>query len=214
MNKRRSRSLLAGAMLFLAATVFNTVSKADSTPGNSLHQWSLNDRCPAGFAPDSENRCRLVSLYREYPSLQDRGMGGLRIGLPVVRDGFTPQQIDLGRYLFFDPLLSGNVLVSCATCHQPEKGFADGLPRSVGAQGTEVHRSSPSLWNAGLQELYFWDGRAETLEQQKQGPLYDEKEMASSPQHLLTVLNENAIYPGLFRQAFPGDKGPVSLDQI
>lgn len=176
--------------------------------------WTLNDHCPAGFVPDSEGLCRLVSLYREYPSLQGRGMGGLKIGLPSLREGFPPQQIDLGRLLFFDPLLSGNGQISCATCHQPEKGLADGLARSIGAQGTEVSRSAPSLWNVGLQELYFWDARAASLEQQMLGPLYDKKEMASSPQHLLSVLNENEVYPELFRQAFPGDQKVVTLDQV
>ena len=209
MNKRERFTLVAGAFLFLAATVFAAFDKAEAAG-----EWTLNDRCPAGFAPDSKGLCRLVSLYREYPSLQDRGMGGLKIGLPTVRDGFSPQQIDLGRLLFFDPLLSGNGQVSCASCHQPEKGFADGLPRSVGAQGIEVTRSAPSLWNAGLQEIYFWDGRAESLEQQMAGPLYDKKEMGSSPQHLLEVLNENEAYPGLFRQAFPSDPGGVTLDQV
>ena len=195
---------LASLFLLAAAAVC-----ADSGP-----DWTLNDRCPAGFAPDDDGLCRLVSLYREYPSLQDRGMGGLKVGLPGLRDGFSPEQIDLGRLLFFDPLLSGNGQVSCASCHQPDKGLTDGLPRSVGARGVEVSRSAPSLWNVGLQEHFFWDARADTLEQQMQGPLYDEKEMASSPQHLLAVLNENEIYPDLFRQAFPGSVGPVSLIQV
>ncbi len=128
MSKRDRYTLAAGAFLFLAATVFAAFGTAEAAEA-----WRLNDRCPAGFAPDAEDRCRLVSLYREYPSLQDRGMGGLKIGLPTVRDGFTAEQIDLGRLLFFDPLLSGDGQVSCASCHQPEKGFADGLPRSVGA---------------------------------------------------------------------------------
>lgn len=98
-------------LLALAALCLYASAWAADSP-----DWTLSDRCPAGFAPDGENRCRLVSLYREYPSLQSRGMGGLKIGLPVIRDGFTPQQIDLGRLLFFDPLLSGNGQV-CSNRH-------------------------------------------------------------------------------------------------
>ena len=209
MRKRDRFTLAAGAFLFFAATVFVALSTAEASD-----EWTLNDRCPAGFAPDDDNLCRLVSLYREYPSLQGRGMGGLKIGLPGVRDGFTAQQIDLGRLLFFDPLLSGNGQVSCASCHQPDKGFADGLPRSIGAAGIEVNRSAPSLWNVGLLELYLWDGSAESLEQQMIGPLYDKKEMGSSPQHLLAVLNDDAVYPDLFGQAFPGEPGAVTLGQV
>ena len=60
---------------------------------------------------------------------------------PEARDGFTAQQIDLGRYLFFDPMLSGNGTVSCASCHHPDKGFSDDLPVSIGVAGTETHRA-------------------------------------------------------------------------
>lgn len=212
MIKERRRQLFPGILLLLAV-VLSTVSGADSKL-NSNGAWTLSDRCPAGFAPDADGYCRLVSLYREYPSLQDRGMGGLKIGLSTIRDGFTPPQIDLGRLLFFDPLLSGNGQLSCASCHQPDRGFADGLPRSIGAQGSEVSRSAPSLWNVGLQERYLWDAGADSLELQMLGPLYDVKEMASSPQHLLRVLNQNTVYPDLFRQAFPGQAESVTLDQV
>lgn len=142
-------------------------------------------------------------------------MGGLKIGLPLVRDGFTAQQIDLGRLLFFDPILSGQGDVSCASCHQPDKGFADGRPRSIGASGKEVRRSSPSLWNTGLQELYLWDGSAASLEQQMQGPLYDEHEMANTPVNMLDSLNADKTYRHLFRQAFPEDDGElIQLEQV
>ncbi len=200
-------------LLYLAlplAVLSNAPESGDLAPA-----WTLSNVCPAGFAPDEQNLCRLVSLYREYPSLQGRGMGGLKIGLPRVRDGFSPQQIDLGRFLFFDPLLSGNGQMSCASCHQPDKGFSDGLPRSIGAHGEEVRRSAPSLWNAGLQGMYFWDGRAGSLEQQMQGPLYDEMEMANTPQNLLANLGANANYRDLFKQAFPqAERDGISLDQV
>lgn len=178
-------------------------------------EWRLSEVCPAGFAPDADNRCRLVTLYRDYPSLQDRGMGGLKIGVPVIRDGYTARQIDLGRYLFFDPLLSANGTVSCASCHQPDKGFSDGLDRSIGIDGEKLPRSAPSLWNVGLQELFFWDGRATTLEQQMQGPLYDRHEMGNTPMALLDSLNGNPTYRDLFRQAFPEDPAErIELNQV
>jgi cytochrome c peroxidase len=209
MSKPTVILLLLGLVLPLAAQG-NSSSSSDPQPG-----WTLSDVCPAGFAPDDKNQCRLVSLYREYPSLQDRGMGGLKIGLPVIRDGFTPQQIDLGRYLFFDPLLSGNGQLSCASCHQPDKAFTDGLPHSIGQQGAEITRSAPSLWNAGLQQLYFWDGRAESLEQQMQGPLYDPKEMANTPENLLASLSGSETYRDLFRQAYPqAELDEISLGQV
>ncbi len=178
-------------------------------------EFTLSDVCPAGFAPDAEGLCRLVSLYRDYPSLQDQGMGGLKIGLPRVRDGFTPREIDLGRYLFFDPLLSRDGDMSCASCHRPEQGFGDGQGRSTGADGRPLPRSAPSLWNVGLQKRFFWDARADSLEAQMLSPLYDENEMGATPEGLLAALNGNATYRALFRQAFPGAAGEgVTLDQV
>jgi cytochrome c peroxidase len=178
---------------------------------------SLSVDCPPGFEL-TEGHCELRSLYQMYPSLQQAGVGGLKTGLPAYRDGFTPQQTDLGRYLFFDPALSGNGSVSCASCHQPDKGFADGLGRSIGAMGTPVGRSAPTLWNVAFLQSFFWDGRASTLEQQMQGPLYDKHEMGNTPQQLLATLNGLPQYRELFAQAYPEDfkdsGAGITLDQI
>ena len=75
----------------------------------------LSGDCPPGFE-FSAGQCKLRSLYQMYDSLENSGVGGLKTGLPAYRDGFSPQQIDLGRYLFFDPVLSGDGAVSCASC--------------------------------------------------------------------------------------------------
>ncbi|MED5316488.1 MAG: cytochrome-c peroxidase, partial [Candidatus Neomarinimicrobiota bacterium] len=116
-------------------------------------------------------------MYQQYQSLQNSGVGGLKTGLPSVRDGFSPQQIDLGRYLFFDPALSRDGSLSCASCHNPELGFSDGLTRSVGIGGAEVSRNAPSLWNVSFLKSFFWDARAKTLEEQMTGPLFSDNEM-------------------------------------
>jgi cytochrome c peroxidase len=179
--------------------------------------FTLNSDCPPGFEQVA-GQCALRSLYQMYPSLEDAGVGGLKTGLPSYRDGFTPQQIDLGRYLFFDPVLSGDGKVSCATCHNPDKGFSDGLGRSVGATGKPLPRSAPTLWNVAFLKRLFWDGRAASLEQQMHGPLYDENEMANSPDQLLTTLNAIPAYREMFRQAWPEDfqqdGAGIRLDQV
>lgn len=173
---------------------------------------TLTTHCPPGFEK-VEQRCELRSLYQAYPSLQNGGVGGLKTGLPRYRDGFSPEQIDLGRYLFFDPLLSGDRDLSCASCHHPDKGFSDGRGRSIGAHGKELSRSAPSLWNMAFLNRFFWDGRATTLEEQMQGPLFAAEEMNSSPQQLLERLNNSAPYRHLFQQAFPGQT-TISLAQL
>jgi cytochrome c peroxidase len=129
--------------------------------------------CPPGFELTDKNICKLRTLYQQYESGNgdDPGVGGLKTALPQARDGFTPQQIDLGRYLFFDPVLSKDGTVSCASCHQPEKGFSDGLKTSVGIHQTTLKRAAPSLWNVAFYKKFFWDARATTLEEQMTGPL-------------------------------------------
>ncbi len=174
----------------------------------------LRDFCPPGFELTDGNRCELRTLYQNYASLHDAGVGGPKTGLPAARDGFTPQQIDLGRYLFFDPLLSGDGSISCASCHHPDLGFSDGRPRSIGIGGAAASRGAPSLWNVAFLESFFWDGRAASLEEQMQGPLYDEREMGNHPARLLADISGNDTYRRLFRAAYPGSEGPPTLDMI
>lgn len=174
--------------------------------------WQLNDYCPAGFAL-RDGGCYLSSLYNDYASLQDSGVGGLQTGLPALREGFSPEQIDLGRLLFFDPLLSGSREMSCASCHDPEKGFADGVGRSMGADGKPLPRSAPTLWNVGFLRRLFWDGRAASLEAQMLEPLFAANEMANTPDQLLSDLRGSAAYRKLFAQAYGGD-GDIQLAQV
>lgn len=189
-----------------------TYEKTESVSESS--DFELSASCPPGFELTEDGECRLRSIYQQYKSLEDAGVGGLKTALPEVRDGFTPQQIDLGRYLFFDPLLSRDGTVSCATCHQPNKGFADGLDRSVGILGEKVGRGAPSLWNSAFLNVLFWDGRATSLEEQMQGPLFAEDEMGNSPEQLLKSLNENSTYQSMFKEAFPEGDEEIELDEI
>ncbi len=173
----------------------------------------LSELCPPSFERLDGHVCRLVTLYDQYDSLQGHGVGGTQTELPPRRDGFTAQQIDLGRYLFFDPLLSGDGSLSCASCHDPEKGFGDGLGRSVGIAGTETRRGAPTLWNSAFLKRLFWDGRSSSLEDQAMGPLYAADEMGNTPQGLLRSLQRNEIYPRLFAEAFPGSE-QIELAQV
>lgn len=177
----------------------------------------LSDDCPPGFEL-SAGHCELRSLYQMYDSLKGAGVGGLKTGLPAWRDGFTPQQTDLGRYLFFDPVLSRDGSVSCASCHHPDRGFADGRGRSIGIGGQVMNRSAPTLWNVAFLNSFFWDGRASSLEEQMQGPLYDAREMGNDPANLLATLNAISLYRELFAQAYPEafsqPGATIQLDQV
>lgn len=220
------RKALAGVIILTAIISVALVSckknlvqsDSETTPevvSSSEGDFTLCETCPPGFEQTDEGVCRLRSIYQQYKSLEDQGVGGLKTALPEVRDGFTPQQIDLGRYLFFDPILSGDGTVSCASCHQPEKGFSDGMATSVGIAGQQVDRGAPSLWNVAFLKLFFWDGRATTLEEQMQGPLFAENEMANDPHALRQTINSIPAYQKMFREAFPNrDEAKIQVEEI
>jgi len=202
---------------FVVSIIFYGASASITFAQSSgIDTYSLNSNCPPSFEQvinKGKSVCRLVNLYQFYDSVQDRGLGGTQTSLPQHRDGFTAEQIDLGRYLFFDPLLSKDGSISCASCHQPDKGFSDDLDRSIGITGEKVGRSAPTLWNVAFNDKFFWDVRATSLEEQAQGPLFDAKEMGNSPENLLTTLKANKYYPKMFAQAFPKEKS-IELAQV
>jgi cytochrome c peroxidase len=198
-------------ILWLGLALLSVViSPAQASPV----EFVLADQCPPSFSLDHNNQCRLRNLYQLYDSLQDRGLGGLKTALPEHRDGFSPQQIDLGRLLFFDPVLSADKNLSCANCHNPDLGFSDGMDRSVGARGQISQRSAPTLWNSAFLQVFFWDARAQSLEEQAIGPLFSDKEMANTPAQLLANLNQVPAYPQLFKQAFPDGEDALVIDNI
>jgi cytochrome c peroxidase len=220
------RNILAGTFVLIASisvaliscekdVTVNDLEVTSEVVSTSLADFELCKNCPPGFELTDEGICRLRTIYQEYKSLENAGVGGLKTALPEVRDGFTPQQIDLGRYLFFDPILSGDGTVSCASCHQPEKGFSDGLATSVGIGGQTIDRGAPSLWNVAFLKLFFWDGRATSLEQQMQGPLFAENEMANDPDNLRATLNSIPRYKSMFREAFPErSEAEIQLNEV
>ena len=206
LHKAATHRLLA---LFLLASLVGPVPASGEIAATS--GLRLTDTCPASFEIQNGS-CFLRSRYKEYRSLRDAGVGGLKTGLPPLREGFTPQQIDLGRYLFFDPVLSADGSVSCASCHDPAQGFADGRAQAVGIKGQTLPRSAPSLWNIGFFSTLLWDGSKTSLEEQMQGPLYSPVEMGNNPAQLLETLKGNLTYRALFEQAFGTTS--IALDQI
>ena len=213
--KNRSRVLkLSLSALLIGSVLLYVLTLNKSDTYSDVAQ--LNCHCPPGFKLNEKNKCISQNLYLQYDSPNNIGVGGLQTGLPEVRDGFTPQEIDLGRYLFFDPVLSLDGSMSCATCHVPTKGFSDGLPSSIGNRNLKLDRGAPTLWNVAYLSRLFWDGRANSLEEQLEGSLFSEEEMANTPENLLKTLNDIDNYRHLFAEAYPerGKKEDINLKEI
>ncbi|GJM32427.1 MAG: methylamine utilization protein [Saprospiraceae bacterium] len=126
----------------------------------------------------------------------------------------TEQGITLGRQLFFDPILSADSTQSCASCHQPDKAFTDGLSKSKGVHKLEGRRSAMSLVNVGyFYKGLFWDGRVPSLEAQALIPVEDSLEMGNTWEVVEKRLRQHPDYPSLFRQAF-GSTCTDSIDRF
>jgi len=124
----------------------------------------------------------------------------------------TVEGIALGRRLFFDPILSGDGTQACADCHMPEFAFTDSARFSTGITMQLGDRNSMAIFNAAwnLDEKFFWDGRAISLEDQALGPVVNPIEMNNTWPNAVASLQADAIYPGLFNTAF----GTSTIDSI
>lgn len=127
----------------------------------------------------------------------------------------TEAQIALGRMLFYEPRLSKSQQISCNSCHTLNRYGVDGEPTSEGHQGKRGDRNSPTVYNAAAQFAQFWDGRAPDVEEQAKGPVLNPVEMAMpSDQYALTVLKSMPEYVQAFQKAFPGERDPVTWDNL
>ncbi|MFD2966040.1 cytochrome-c peroxidase [Sphingobacterium bambusae] len=111
-------------------------------------------------------------------------------------------QVVLGKYLFFDPILSGSNQISCSSCHNPQTSWADKLTVPVGNDHLEGTRNTPSLLNVYAKTTLFWDGRATSLEEQALSPIEAHHEMNMKLTALVPKLKAIAGYRELFEKAY------------
>jgi cytochrome c peroxidase len=133
-------------------------------------------------------------------------------------------RIELGRLLFYDPVLSVDRQTACATCHSELWGMGDGIPRSIGhgaglnagpgRRGPNMlRRNAPSLYNVAFRPRLLWDGRETELEEQTLTPLFAEDEMSADRETLLAELASIPAYAARFEDAFPEDPR-VSIENL
>ncbi len=133
-------------------------------------------------------------------------------------------QAQLGKLLFYDPVLGADGTTACATCHSEHWGMGDGLPVSVGLDGVgavgpgrdgvnRTRRNSQSLWNVAFRQRLFWDGRSPSLEEQVLSPLTEAVELGSSAAAVEEAIRGVPEYLRLFDVAFPGEPFEFTLVQ-
>ncbi len=112
----------------------------------------------------------------------------------------------LGKFLFFDPILSSDSTVSCAACHAQSHGFADhNIPFSKGVGGQFGNRNAPPIFNAAWMPEFFWDGRVHRLDDFSMGPITNPIEMNETSVHVIKKLNRNTYYRKHFKLAYGVD---------
>lgn len=188
LRRRWPDGLLAGAVLLLtAATLSALVAPAGSAD--------------AGSAAEST---ALRAAYRR-PAEPPPS---------PAENPFTAEKAQLGRRLFFDPSLSASGTMSCATCHEPARGFTDGRRLARGNDGRDLRRRAPTLWNLAWAPFLFWDGRAEGLEAQAEAPIEAHEEMGQPLGALVERMAGEAGWRAAFVTAFPGESQPVTRDNL
>ena len=127
----------------------------------------------------------------------------------------TPQRVELGKKLYFEPRLSKSGIISCNTCHNLGLGGADGVAAAVGHQwkANPHHLNSPTVYNAVFFQKQFWDGRSHDLEDQAQGPMQAAPEMASPQSLVIERINSIPEYVSEFKGAY-GDKVNIDFETI
>jgi cytochrome c peroxidase len=125
----------------------------------------------------------------------------------------TVARVELGKMLYFDKRLSRDNTVSCASCHDPNKGWSNGEPFATGVRGQKGGRNAPTVINAAYARLQFWDGRAEWLEGQALGPIANPIEMDLTLDEAVTRLKGIAGYRAAFKSAFNAEPNQQAMAQ-
>ncbi len=137
------------------------------------------------------------------------------LGLPAMRipadNPLTREKVALGRQLYFDPRLSRDNTVSCASCHDPQRGWSNGEAVATGINGQKGGRSAPTILNSGYSSFQFWDGRAMHVEGQALGPIQNPIEMDLTLPELEKKLRGIEGYREQFQQVFGG---PANSENI
>lgn len=134
---------------------------------------------------------------------------------PELKDNpLTPEKIELGRMLYFEPRLSKSWLISCNTCHNVGLAGVDLQETSIGHGWQKGPRNAPTVLNAVFNVAQFWDGRAEDLKAQAKGPVQAGVEMNNTPARVVETLKSIPEYVKRFETAFPNETDPVTFDNM
>ena len=209
----RRRTKAPFLLFFLSSITAGAISGGDDSSVDSSHRVGLADSRSGyeseAYRTDSKVIIEASGIRQSLHKLRDE----TPLGLPIVKEGASAAEIDLGRELFFDRRLSANDTLSCAMCHIPEQGFTQNeLATPVGHQGKGVRRNVPSLYNVVFVKQLFLDGRESSLVEQIWSPLLAHNEMANqNRQSVMAKIAANESYAQRFETLYPEGLSERSL---
>jgi cytochrome c peroxidase len=177
------------------------MSGASETLRGELRAWSL----AVGL---------LVTAASAAPILAGDGLLANRPLPPVPVPAENPQtdaKVRLGAQLYFDPRLSADSTISCATCHRPDAAWANHDPTDTGIRGQVGGRNSGTILDSGHMKYQFWDGRAASLEEQALGPIHNPIEMGETLENVVAKLNAIPGYRRQFQEVFGIDADTAGI---
>jgi len=180
--------------------------KPESTPAPAVTTSAAPSIAPAANVPPAD-------------AVDDAMLAAFKPALPASFESkenpSTDDKVLLGRTLYFDTRLSAAGDVSCNSCHQLDKFGVDGEKTSPGHKKQRGKRNSPTVFNAAGHFVQFWDGRAKDVEEQAKGPVLNPVEMAmENDKAVVAALSKVKWYKDQFAKAFPGEKDPITFDNM
>ncbi|MGB8193966.1 MAG: cytochrome c peroxidase [Chitinophagaceae bacterium] len=151
-------------------------------------------------------KTKFSALYAEMETVYDAGVFNADFFAPGEDARLTDAKAALGKFLFFDPILSANNQRACASCHKPELAFTDGNVRSLNFERGDLPRNAPTVINAAFQKAQFWDLRSGSLEDQLDSVINSPDEMHSNFNEVIRTINSSDEYKQMFYAAFPESK--------
>ncbi|MBD8082605.1 cytochrome-c peroxidase [Chryseobacterium caseinilyticum] len=151
----------------------------------------------------------LTALRKNAGNFYSRDAFDVNAFVPGKQYEMSPEKVQLGKQLFNDKILSENNTRSCATCHNAEKAFTDGLEKSMSLANSKLQRNTPSLNYSAFQHGQFWDMRKDDLEGQSSDVITNKEEMHGDLQSIILKINQNKNYQTAFKKIFKTEKAEV-----
>lgn len=206
---------------------FRTISSATSSSVSSLLAALLIGACgPSGRQQADEPAATTGARTAETEQAAPPGSESLIASAAAVfepvpstppaleTNPLTPEKVELGKMLFFEPRLSASWLISCNTCHNLGLAGVDLQETSIGHGWQKGPRNAPTVLNAVFNIAQDWDGRAEDLMEQAMGPVQAAVEMNSTPERAVRTLRSMPEYVERFERAFPDDPRPLTFENM